>query len=388
MALLPLLAVVLSIVQGGSAVAAPRARGFGRLIEDYAPYVGQSRCAPKPKPGVVAFRRIVLAAYPETRDITIGRNCDVGGRSEHKEGRAWDWGVDATRPRERRMANDLLDWLLAEDRYGNRHALARRLGIMYIVWNRRIWSTWERGWEVYCTQRRRGCKSESGSFVNPHTDHVHFSFGWPGARKRTTFWDKRRSMVVGIAGSDSGYWLAGGNGAVVPFDVGFYGSRAGGFGRNVMTGFVPVPSGDGYWLVSEAGKVFAFGAAARHGRVRGAGRVVGIAATPTGQGYWLAAESGEVLAFGDAPVLGGASGAVVVGIAATGTGQGYWLFGEDGEVVPVGDAGFFGDATGEDLPSAIVAGAARGTDGYWLVTRSGTVYPFGTAGDWPRSTAG
>jgi hypothetical protein len=25
--------------------------------------------------------------------------------------------------------------------------------------------------------------------TNPHTDHIHFSFSWAGARKQTSYWD-------------------------------------------------------------------------------------------------------------------------------------------------------------------------------------------------------
>ena len=149
---------------------------FGPEIEGYARYEGQTQCLGVEQPGVVAFRSLVMAAFPGSRNISILRACGVGGTSEHKEGRAWDWGVYATRPNEAAMAEELLDWLLATDRHGNRHAHARRLGIMYIIWNRRRWASWSPdGWSAY-----------TGS--NPHTDHIHFSFGWPGARKETSFW--------------------------------------------------------------------------------------------------------------------------------------------------------------------------------------------------------
>jgi peptidoglycan hydrolase-like protein with peptidoglycan-binding domain len=67
--------------------------------------------------------------------------------------------------------------LLATDRYGNPYAMARRLGIMYIIFNHRIWGAYlaDQGWRPY-----------GGS--NPHTDHVHFSLSWAGALKQTTWW--------------------------------------------------------------------------------------------------------------------------------------------------------------------------------------------------------
>jgi len=176
------------------AQAAPRMRTFGPLIDDYARYRGQELCRPKPKPGVVAFERIVMRAYPHTRSWGISRACDIGGRSEHKEGRAWDWHVRAWVEGDRETAQDLFRWLFATDKHGNAHANARRLGVMYIQWNRRIWGAWSRRWEVYCVDDRKGrCRNEDGKVVHAHRDHVHFSFSWPGARQNTTFWNPELS---------------------------------------------------------------------------------------------------------------------------------------------------------------------------------------------------
>ena len=177
------------------AQAAPARRTFGPYIEDHARYEGQTKCRRKAKKGVKGFRRIVMNAYPGTRDFGITRGCEVGGRSEHKEGRAWDWGVDASSKKDRRKARTLLRWLLETDPHGNEHAMARRLGVMYVIWNREIWSTWSGEWRTYCVQKRRKCKNEDGEVRHPHDDHVHFSFSWDGARKRTSFWNKELSYT-------------------------------------------------------------------------------------------------------------------------------------------------------------------------------------------------
>ncbi len=78
---------------------------------------------------------------------------------------------------DRAVADDFLAWLLATDRYGHPFAMARRLGIMYMIHNRRIWSAyrWMDGWRPY-------------TGASPHTDHVHFSFSWAGANRATTWW--------------------------------------------------------------------------------------------------------------------------------------------------------------------------------------------------------
>ena len=175
--------------------AAPPTPPFGPVIDEYAEYVGQTRCRPKPKPGVVAFQQLLQTAYPDSTWFGISRACKIGGRSEHKEGRALDWARNAAVPAERAQVRELLGWLLAPDALGNPHAMARRLGVMYVIWNRRMWSSWDAGWEVICVQKGKRCRDpETGAVVHSHRDHVHFSFGWPGARMLTTFWHPELSQ--------------------------------------------------------------------------------------------------------------------------------------------------------------------------------------------------
>jgi hypothetical protein len=147
-------------------------------LDDLAPYQPQTTCSPPAKPGVVGFQRIVQASFPGTPSFGISRDCSVGGRSEHKEGRAWDWGVAATSPAGRAAAGQVFRWLFRAEPSGRRWAMARRLGVMYIIFNRRIWASYRvsEGWRPYVG-------------ANPHTDHVHFSFSWAGARKQTSYWD-------------------------------------------------------------------------------------------------------------------------------------------------------------------------------------------------------
>lgn len=193
-----LLLAVLSVAPPG-AWASPPAPTFGPVIEDYAEYQGQTRCRPKAKPGVVSFQQMLQTSYPDSTWFGISRACKVGGRSEHKEGRALDWSRNAKVPVERAEVQDLLGWLLATDAYGNEHAMARRFGIMYVIWNRRMWSSWDEGWEIYCVQKRRRCKDpDSKAALHPHRDHVHFSFGWPGARMETTYWHPELSQPEAV----------------------------------------------------------------------------------------------------------------------------------------------------------------------------------------------
>ena len=181
-ALTALAAVLLPAVP---AAAAPTTVTPGSAIEAFSPYQGQTTCEPVARRGVVQFRDLVLAAYPGTRDGGIVRACSTGGTSEHKEGRAWDWRVSAADPAQVVQANDLLDWLLAPDEHGNAAAMARRLGVMYVIWDSRIWKSYQaaRGWQPYAG-------------ASPHTDHVHLSFSWAGALGATSYWSGTVAPVM------------------------------------------------------------------------------------------------------------------------------------------------------------------------------------------------
>ncbi|MFI5494374.1 peptidoglycan-binding protein [Actinoplanes sp. NPDC051859] len=164
---------------GSAHAAAPATPVFPAAIDAYATEDPQNTCDTSVKPGVAGFRELVLRQYPMTGDSGIVRECSAEGGSEHKEGRAWDWRVNANNSADRARVDEFLNWLLATDSNGNKHAMARRTGIMYIIWNKRIWGSYKaaEGWRPY-------------SGESAHTDHVHFSFSRAGAAKQTTWWTK------------------------------------------------------------------------------------------------------------------------------------------------------------------------------------------------------
>src|SRR5206468_1917637 len=98
--------------------------------------------------------------------------------SEHKEGRAWDWGIPDTKA-DHKMAQQVVDWLVAD--HGE---MARRFGIEYIIWNRHIWGVYRMsdGWRPY-------------SGESAHTDHIHGSFG-AGTRTALIAWQKKNDVPV------------------------------------------------------------------------------------------------------------------------------------------------------------------------------------------------
>jgi hypothetical protein len=157
----------------------------GADIEGFARYEGQETCDPAPKPGTLALRDLLLARYPSTNSLGISRGCDIGGQSEHKEGRAFDWGADVGNAADEAAVNDFLNALFATDTQGHKFALARRMGVMYVIWNHQIWGAYSanEGWRPY-----------DGD--NPHTNHVHISLSWAGALAETSFWSG--SVVPGL----------------------------------------------------------------------------------------------------------------------------------------------------------------------------------------------
>ncbi|MFP5335156.1 MAG: FG-GAP repeat domain-containing protein [Actinomycetes bacterium] len=139
-----------------------------------APYVGQVSCEPAAKPGTVALAKTITATYGAASIGTL-RACGSGGRSEHKDGRALDWMLDAADPADKAVATAFLQWLTGPDDAGVVAGNARRLGVMYVVWDRQVWKAWNGAWTAY-------------TGASPHTDHIHVSLSWDGALQRTSWW--------------------------------------------------------------------------------------------------------------------------------------------------------------------------------------------------------
>jgi hypothetical protein len=157
-------------------------------IEDYASYQAQTTCHPKPRKGTVALGKHLVATYGGGGGAT-GRACG-GGASEHKDGRAVDWTLDATKRADRRVARAFLAEIFATDEDGNTHALARRMGIMYVIWNDRMYSAWDQfEQEDYLSSSCRSRKRCSKTLR--HRDHVHISLSLAGARGRTSWYEGR-----------------------------------------------------------------------------------------------------------------------------------------------------------------------------------------------------
>ena len=148
-------------------------RTYSGAPEPLARYVAQISCEPVERPGTVAFRELLRTTYGGSIGPTT-RSCS-NGTTEHSDGRAYDWMLDAGKPADAEKAAAMIQWLVGPDDKGVVAGNARRLGVMYIIWDRKIWGSYNGVWKAY-------------SGASPHRDHVHFSLSWDGALGRTSFW--------------------------------------------------------------------------------------------------------------------------------------------------------------------------------------------------------
>jgi hypothetical protein len=171
------LVVALAVMLPVAALAMP--------VDPYAPYQPQSTCSPHAKPGTLRLSRWLQRTYPGSGSLGISRSCHDGGVSEHKEGRAFDWAVDVHSARDRGYVRDFLHRLFATDRHGDTDALARRMGIMYLIWNDHIYASYY----GFRARRYRPCATLSAcSDTLRHRNHVHISLSRAGGAGRTSWY--------------------------------------------------------------------------------------------------------------------------------------------------------------------------------------------------------
>jgi hypothetical protein len=165
--------------------------GLPSAIEPFTPYVEQVACDPTARPGTVRLARLLADTYRSYHatswNSTYACGTD-GNRSEHYDGRAIDWMVDIHNAAQHAAANATLGWLLATDKAGNRAAMARRLGVMYLIYDNRMWGAWDGRWQDYNGCAKRTSRADDNAC---HRTHVHISLSWNGAMGRSSYWTKR-----------------------------------------------------------------------------------------------------------------------------------------------------------------------------------------------------
>lgn len=160
-----------------------------KWADSYATYDPQTTCFSSARPGTAYAARWIVAHYGGGSSGIL-RACSQGGTSEHKEGRAFDWANDAATAAGRARASRFLEALFATDDWGRKDSLARRMGVMYVIWNDRIYNA-SSGFEAKpylhssCTSLKKCGKTLR------HRDHVHISFSRRGAYGLTTWYAGR-----------------------------------------------------------------------------------------------------------------------------------------------------------------------------------------------------
>jgi len=173
--------------------------------------------------------------------------------------------------------------------------------------------------------------------------------------------------------------------------VGVVGPRPVLLAEESVTSMSPTPSGEGYWLFTDLGRVIPCGDAQHFGDLSAlvlGGRIVDSVATPTGLGYYMVGADGGLFAFGDAVFRGSVpevlpgvplAGAIVA-ITATSTNGGYRMVASDGGMFSFGDAAFFGSVP-QVLPGVRLAGDVVGMiasdRGYLVLGEDGGIFNFG-----------
>jgi hypothetical protein len=156
-----------------------------------------------------------------------------------------------------------------------------------------------------------------------------------------------------------------------------------------VTGVVAIaaaPGNAGYYTLDRRGGVLAFGTAVWHGSLRSRRsiyRPVDIATRRQGDGYWILANNGGVFAQGGAPWFGSLShlsGMIVPRkLRATPSGRGYWIMTANARISPFGDAVKAGSPLDHGRLDAVDFWPTPSGRGYWVVMRNGQVMTFGDA---------
>jgi len=155
-------------------------------VEPYAKYQPQTACAPKAKPGTQALGRWLVRTYGGGYG-RISAACKGGSVSEHKEGRAFDWTLNAASATDRARATKFLNALFATGPSGEPAELARRMGVMYVIWSDRIYASYDQ-FRVRA-YKSSGCKTlATCSKTLRHRDHMHISLTRGGGLGRTSWY--------------------------------------------------------------------------------------------------------------------------------------------------------------------------------------------------------
>jgi hypothetical protein len=207
-------AILLSVLAASALLLAASALGAKRTLDpnpandpalisqrmDPNRYDGAGGCVRKDPKGTKALIRFMKRTTK--KGVPYGTiRCDGG---VHGTGRALDWGLDARKRSQKRLATTVINTWLAKDNRGRNNALARRMGVQLIIYNCRWWQAGDRGWSPYSA-----CSGKNPDPTQGHIDHIHIELTRPAAKLKTSYWES------GVSGGGGGV-PGGGGGGISP----------------------------------------------------------------------------------------------------------------------------------------------------------------------------
>ncbi|HEY9564698.1 MAG TPA: hypothetical protein VIR30_13100, partial [Nocardioides sp.] len=176
-------------------------QALGNQVADtYAGYEPQGPCRSTAQPGTAELASWLVRNYPGTGSSGTVRACSTGGQSEHKDGRAFDWAADVKSKAQKKAAYDFLARAFATDGKGVTDALARRMGIMYVIYDDKIYSSYRRFEPVdYVHPDCRKLSSLAKcSRTLRHLDHLHISLSHAGGAAQTSWYRARNTPSLPV----------------------------------------------------------------------------------------------------------------------------------------------------------------------------------------------
>ena len=180
-------ATLLTLVGSTAAYAAVE---FPGPVDEYASYQGESGCRDHPMKGTKQLAAWIDKKFSGGSANASMRACS-SSVSEHQDGRAIDWTMDAASQADRDEVDRFLGKLFQADADGEEHALARRMGVMYIIWNDHMYRAYGNPHFAKDDYLSSSCPSRKKcSKTLRHRDHVHLSLSKPGGRAETTWYNR------------------------------------------------------------------------------------------------------------------------------------------------------------------------------------------------------
>lgn len=192
-----------------TAATAPPAKTFTAPIESWpTPWTSEKGCDSTVKPGPGKLSQLIAGTWGTFGGFGTDRSCHATSEDGHDDYRAVDWMATSKDATQKAAAESFISWLTSADAQGNPAAMARRLGVMYVIWNNRMWRPYPHNgnpagsWETYLS-----CGSSSWATstydTTCHRNHVHVSLTPDGAWARTSYWSTS-TLSSGPAGTPTG----------------------------------------------------------------------------------------------------------------------------------------------------------------------------------------